>query len=89
MSVLTGDMETSVTPLPMYWQILMDRVSDMSMFDSRHSTQRHADKLVISGHVISHHIITLHHISIHADTDADAADTQSVTSQPEISRDIT
>ena len=52
-------------------------------------------------HVKSHHhksqqkteyIITSYHISIHADADADAADTQPVTSltyQPEIPQDIT
>ena len=71
----------------------------MSLCDSRHSTQRHAVETDMSCHVKSHRIrsnrtteysITSYQISIHAD--ADAADTQPVTSltyQPETPRGIT
>jgi hypothetical protein len=69
-----------MTPLPMYWQILIYRVRDMSLFDSRHSTRRHAIEVAMSRHIISYHLITSYHItshyiSIHADTDAAATDT--------------
>ena len=50
----------------MYWQIVIHRVSDMSLFDSRHDTQCHAVEVVMSRHVKTHHQITLyHHIISH------------------------
>ena len=64
----------------------------MSMFDSRHNTQRNADEVVMSNQVISSHNITSHQISIYADAHAAAADIQPLTSltyQPEIPQDIT
>jgi hypothetical protein len=67
----------------------------MTLFDSRHSTRRHAVEAVMSRHFMLHHHITrrnivlnyiteydvtLHYISIHADGDAAATDTQPLTS---------
>ena len=50
----------------MYWQIVIHRVSDMSLFDSRHDTQCHAVEVVMSRHVKTHHQITsYHHIISH------------------------
>ena len=73
----------------------------MSLCDSRHSTQRHAAETDMSYHVTSHHkrsnrttehSITSYQITYRRTLDADAADTQPVTSltyQLEIPQDIT
>ena len=93
MSGAAGAVYSSVAILPMYWQILIDRVSDMSLFDSRHDTQRHTNEVGMSCHVTGYDV-TSHHIKYRytLDVDAAASDTQPLTSlicQQEISQDIT